>query len=427
MTKVLVITYYWPPAGGPGVQRWLNFVRYLPEFDVEPQVFVPSNPFYPITDESLLAEIPANLVCYRQRTREPFLVSGLVLGKKTKTISSGIIEEQDNSMLQRLALWIRGNLFIPDARKSWVKPSIRKVIGIVEREEIDCIITTGPPHSTHLIGLGVKQRIGIRWIADFRDPWTNIGYHKKLKLTKISRSRHKELERQVLQTADRILTTSRTTAEEFRDITTQPIKAITNGYVHLNEESKENLDKDFSLSCIGSLLSGRNPENLWRNLSELLNDIPGLKHDLKLKLVGVVSESVLESLKKYNLDNYTVLVPYVGHEDAKKFQRRSQVLLLLENNSPEYRGIIPGKLFEYMAAKRPILAIGPKDWESGRIVQESKTGVYFNYEAESALKQQITLWYEQYKQGLLEVSPKNIERYSRKALTKELAEELAWE
>ena len=427
MTKVLVITYYWPPAGGPGVQRWLNFVRYLPDFGIEPQVFIPANSYYPIVDKTLLAQIPSNLKCYRQRTREPFLLSRLVLGNRVKTISSGIIEEQDNSILQRFALWIRGNLFIPDARKSWVKPSIRKITGIIEKEEIDCIITTGPPHSTHLIGLGVKQRTGIRWIADFRDPWTNIGYHKKLNLTNYARTRHKKLERQVLQSADKILTTSRTTADEFNDITAKPIKVITNGYVHLNEERADKLDKEFSLSFIGSLLSGRNPENLWRVLSGLLSDLPGLRNDLKIKLVGVVSETVLESLKKFGLEKYTVTIPYVGHEEAKKFQCRSQVLLLLERDSPETRGIIPGKLFEYMAANRPILAIGPKEWESGGIVLESETGAYFDYEDESALKQQINIWYEQYKQGLLVVSPKNIEQYSRKALTKKLADELVWE
>lgn len=427
MTKVLVITYYWPPAGGPGVQRWLNFVRYLPEYDIDPQVFVPANPYYPITDETLLAGLPPNLVSYRQKTREPFFWSGLLLGRDTKKLSSGIIEEKDSSIGQQLALWIRGNCFIPDARKSWVKPSVSKILSIVEKENINTVITTGPPHSTHLIGLAIKQRPGIRWIADFRDPWTNIDYHKKLRLTKSSAKKHKELEKQVLQTADKIIVTSKTTAEDFSKITSRPIKVITNGYVHLNVESKDKMDKEFSLSFIGSMLSGRNPENLWRVLTVLLREKPQLKNDLNIKLVGVVSKNIIESLRKFRLMDYTSLIPYVSHEEARRFQRRSQVLLLLEIDSDDKKGIIPGKLFEYLASKRPILAIGPKDWESGRMVVDCESGVYYTYPEEANLKQQLTDWYDQFKQGSLQVNPMNIEKYSRKALTAQLAKELVWE
>ena len=427
MTKILVITYYWPPAGGPGVQRWLNFVRFLPEFDVEPVLFIPSNPYYPIKDETLLAEIPPNLKCYRQKTREPFFWSKLMLGSKTKRISSGIIKEHDSSLGERLALWIRGNFFIPDARKAWVKPAIRKIVNIIENESISAIISTGPPHSTHLIGLGVKQRAKIHWIADFRDPWTNIGYHKKLRLTGYSQKKHKKLEKQVLQSADKIITTSRTTAEEFEKITGKAATVITNGYVGLNQEDQANRDQEFSLSFIGSMLSGRNPDKFWKVLSQLVQENPDFKNKLHLKLIGVISQDVRNSLEKHNLSEFTSVIPYVSHEDALKYQRRSQVLLLIEKDSPETRGIIPGKLFEYMAARRPILAIGPENWESGNLVLETKSGAYFDYSAETQMKSQLLEWFGQFQKEDLEISPVNIERFSRRALTEKLATELVWE
>ena len=427
MTKTLVIAYYWPPAGGPGVQRWLNFVRYLPEFDVEPVLFIPSNPYYPIKDQTLLAEIPSNLKCYRQKTREPFYWSKLLLGEKTEQISSGIIEDKGTSLAEKLALWLRGNFFIPDARKSWVKPAINKILRIIENESISTIITTGPPHSTHLIGLGVKRQSKVRWIADFRDPWTNIGYHRKLRLSGYAQKKHLQLEKQVLQNADKIITTSSTTAEEFGKITDSPVRVITNGYVILNREEQAELDTDFSLSFIGSMLSGRNPDNLWQALSQLVKESPAFRKKLCIKLIGVISQSVLDSLKKYNLNEFTTVIPYVSHDDALKYQRRSQVLLLIEKDSPEKQGIIPGKLFEYMASQRPILAIGPQNWESGKLVLDTKSGAYFVYSEKDGMKSQILEWFRQFEKQELEINPVNIERFSRRALTEKLATELVWE
>ncbi len=427
MTKVLVITYYWPPAGGPGVQRWLNFVRFLPDFNIEPVIFIPSNPYYPIKDETLLAQLPPKLNCYRQKTREPFKWSKMLLGSKTKQISSGIIREKDSSLSEKLALWIRGNMFIPDARRSWVKPSIEKILGILDKEQISSIITTGPPHSTHLIGLGVKQRSDVKWIADFRDPWTNIGYHNKLKLTSRTKAKHKILERSVLQSADKILTTSQTTANEFGQITSKPIRVITNGYISLNIETDDKLDEKFSLSFIGSMLSGRNPEMLWIALSELLNEDRGFMEDVELKLIGLISENVIESLKQHKLMDHTNLISYVSHDDARKYQRRSQVLLLIEKDSIETQGILPGKMFEYFAAKRPILAIGPENWESGQMVVSSNAGSYFTYAQKNEIKDQIRSWYTAFKKGNLKVDPVRLETYSRKALTGKLASELEWE
>lgn len=423
MKKVLVIAYYWPPAGGPGVQRWLKFITYLRDFNVEPVLYIPENPHYPIKDVSLLKEIPEGITIYKKSIFEPYAVAGIFSSKKTKRISSGLIQTKKQSFLEKLFLWIRGNLFIPDARKYWVKPSISFLEDVIQKENIETIITTGPPHSVHLIGLGLKERLGIRWISDFRDPWTTIGYHKKLKLTKASKKKHKQLESKVLNNADKIIVTSGTTKREFQTITKQPIEVITNGYDIAIAQGAV-LDSEFTISHIGSLLTGRDPNNLWKVLSELLKENENFKVHFKLQLVGVVSDDVLESISTYGLRSNTEIIGYLSHKEAIAFQRKSQVLLLVEIDSEETKGIIPGKLFEYMAADRPILGVGPKDWEVGQLILETNTGKSFGYDTKDLLKEVILTWFNLYLNGTLKNEGKNIEKYSRKALTQQLAKHL---
>ncbi len=421
MKKVLIITYYWPPAGGPGVQRWLKFVKYLRDFDIEPVVYIPENPDYPIIDESLLEEIPKGITILKKRIFEPYFLAKIFSKKETSTISSGIIKEaKSQNFLQKLFLYIRGNFFIPDARKFWIKPSVNFLSEYLSENKIDTIISTGPPHSLHLIGLGLKKKLEIKWIADFRDPWTEIGYHKKLKLSASAEAKHIALETQVLTAADHIITTSFATQKEFQSKTLKPVKVITNGY-DLDAEISSELDQKFSLAHIGSLLSGRNPKNLWKVLQELTSENKDFKEDLVLNLVGTLSNDVLDSIKEYDLETYLELPGYVSHKKANKIQQTSQVLLLVEIDSIETKGIIPGKLFEYMAAKRPILALGPKDWDVKNILAETNSGTYFGYQEETSLKEHILSMYNLYKTQQLKVTSVNTEKYSRMNLTGELA------
>lgn len=423
MRKVLVITYYWPPAGGPGVQRWLKFVKYMGDFDIEPLVYIPENPTYPIQDASLLNEIPKEITILKHSIFEPYRWAGFLSRKKTKRISSGIIQTKNQSVLEKMMLWVRGNFFIPDARKYWVKPSVDFLSKILEEHEIQTIITTGPPHSVHLIGQQLKQKYGLRWLADFRDPWTSIGYHKKLRLSRTSQKKHKLLERQVLSAADTIIVTSETTKKEFSKITNQPITVITNGY-DLDYDGKASLDEKFTIAHIGSLLSGRNPSNLWSVLAEIANKNSQFRDAFELQLIGVVSEDVLDNMYGHGLQPYINQVDYLSHREALKFQQRSQVLLLVEINSHETKGIIPGKLFEYMAAQRPILGVGPKNWEVSRIVNETRSGKVFDYEGRLELKELILEWFDCYKNGNLQIDSQNVEKYSRRELTRKLAKHL---
>jgi len=423
MRKVLIVAYYWPPAGGPGVQRWLKFATYLPDFNVEPILYIPENPHYPITDESLLKEVPKGIKIYRKPIAEPYKFAAVLSGSKTKRISSGIIRTKKQSVLEKIFLWIRGNLFIPDARKYWVKPSVDFLTEIIRQEKIDTVITTGPPHSMHLIGLGLKQHLDIPWIVDFRDPWTSIGYHKELRLTKRSREKHKTLEQLVLTSADKIVVTSDTTKNEFAQITKKPISVITNGY-DTNYQGDAGIDHDFTISHIGSLLSERNPEILWKVLSGIVKENPNFRERLRLQLVGVVSQDVMKSIQKHGLEDHVNVLGYLSHSEAQKYQQKSQILLLVEVNSEETEGIIPGKLFEYMAAKRPILALGPENWEVKRIISETRTGVVFNYKQAEHLKKTLLSYFEKYENKQLHQDSTDISKYSRRELTKQLAEQI---
>ena len=420
MKKVLIITYYWPPAGGPGVQRWLKFVKYLPDFDIEPVVYIPENPNYPMLDVSLEKEIPKSIKIYSHKIAEPYALAKFLSPKKTKRISSGVIQTQNQSLLEKAMLWVRGNFYIPDARKNWVAPSIDYLSDIIEKENLKTIITTGPPHSVHLIGDGLKRKFDLQWLADFRDPWTSIGYHKKLKLKRASQEKHRELERRVLNNADKIIVTSETTRVEFQDLTTKPIEVITNGH-DSNYRGGANLDDHFTITHIGSLLTGRNPKNLWKVLSEIARENAVFRADLQLEFLGVVSQDVMDSLHRYELEPYIKLKGYVSHAAAVRKQRSSQVLLLIEIDSQETKGIIPGKLFEYMAARRPILAVGPENWEAGQLVTTTDSGKVFDYGDHSELKNVILEWHKTFRKGRLSISPKNIESYSRRSLTEQLA------
>lgn len=418
--KVLIICYYWPPAGGPGVQRWLKFVKYLPELGIEPIVYCPENPNYPIIDESLVDEIPNNLTVLKQPIKEPYSVASVLSKKSSKKISSGVIPKaKKQSLIEKLMLYVRGNYFIPDARKDWVKPSVDFLSNYIKGNQIDTIITTGPPHSLHLIGISLKALMGVQWIADFRDPWTTIGYHKELKLTKSSKAKHIALEAQVLNTADNIIVTSNHTKNEFELKTNKPITVITNGY-DSHEITVEEKDQRFTLSHIGSLLSERNPKILWQVLSELVDENDAFSKAFQLNLIGIVSDDVVESIHQHGLKQFLNVVGYVSHEEAIWFQMKSQLLLLIEIDSEETKAIIPGKVFEYIVSETPILAMGPKDSDVEQIITSTNTGTYFNYNQTEELKVQIINYFKSYQNDSLKVNGVGLQKYHRKALTKQL-------
>jgi glycosyltransferase involved in cell wall biosynthesis len=289
----------------------------------------------------------------------------------------------------------------------------------IEENQIDTIVTSGPPHSLHLIGLQLKKELNVKWFADFRDPWTTIGYHKALKLSSSAEKKHKALEKEVLTTADTIIVTSKTTKTEFQAITSQPIEVITNGY-DLEKVSKQPLDEKFTLAHIGSFLSERNPRILWKALKELTKENPDFRRDFQLKLIGAVSQEVLDTISEFRLNDFVLNLGYISHQEAVEHQRKSQVLLLIEINSNDTKSIIPGKLFEYMVSERPIIALGPEGSDFAEIITSTNTGVFFLYDELEPLKELLLKYYNLYKEQNLKVHAVGLQQYSRKSLTEQL-------
>ena len=422
MKKVLIITYYWPPAGGPGVQRWLKFVKYLPEFNIKPIVYCPKNPAYPIFDYSLYRDLSDELTVLKHPINEPVKVLSKFFRDKINNYSKGIIPKVNKqSLLDRLLIFIRGNFFVPDSRIFWVRPSVKYLSNYLSNNQIDTIITTGPPHSIHLIGMELKSKFKLKWFSDFRDPWTAIGYHDNLKLNSIIKKKHFKLEKVVLSKSDHIIVTSNRTKTLFSHYTTSPITVITNGF-DTEIENKVTLDENFTLTHVGFLSNDRNPQILWNVLSDLVNELKGFKEKFKLVLVGDTSPEILDSINLAGLNPYLKLIGTVSHLEAIKYQNQSQLLLLLEANTIAASYIIPGKLFEYLSANRPIVAIGPEFSDIQPIISQTSTGEYFNYLEYEKLKSHILFLFSLYNEKSLKLTANNIKNYSRYNCTKQLSE-----
>lgn len=416
--KVVILTYYWPPSGGSGVQRWLKFVKYLHEFGIEAIVYTVANPKYSITDTSLVNEIPNAVKVLKQPIWEPNNLLHRFGKQKTKE-SAGFLNPNP-SVLGKLLQYIRANYFIPDARKFWVKPSVAFLKKYLRQNPVDAIITSGPPHSLHLIGLALKKELGVHWIADFRDPWTEIDYFEQLPLTKRARKVHGALEKEVLEKSDAVLVVGKTMKMKFEQFSSS-IHVLTNGF-DTKELSKEILlDTKFTITHVGLMNADRNPHVLWSALKEIADENPSFAVDYEVQLVGKIATQVKESINDLQLQNVRE-IGYLPHEEVKVYQSRSQVLLLAVNNVPSAKGILTGKIFEYLQAKRPIVAIGPSDGDLAEIITETNAGVLVDFDDVAAIKTQLLKMYAAFKGEGLYVNSKNIEQYHRKNITKKLSQ-----
>jgi glycosyltransferase involved in cell wall biosynthesis len=427
MKKVLIISYYWPPSGGAGVQRWLKFVKYLRNFGWEPVVYCPENPEYPETDLSLFKDVPDNLEVLKLPIWEPYHVYKKLLGqKKEEKINAAFLSEnKKNKTLETFSVWIRGNFFIPDARKFWIRPSVKFLKKYLKDHPVDVIVSTGPPHSTHMIAMQLASQCSLPWLADFRDPWTNIDFYHDLKLTSRADKKHRKLESEVLRRADAVSVISNSMADDFNNLFHRSYEVITNGYdtADTDHPSPEK-DKKFTIAHIGTLVNSRNPITLWEALQSLLTTNHQLAEDLEIKLVGKVDFTVTSSLEEYGLSRFVRKIDYMPHDEVVECQRKSQVLLLIINNTPNAKMILTGKFFEYMAARRPILCLGPEDGDAARILDETRAGLIAGFGDTEKMKLHVLRFYEDYKKGELTVNSREIEKYSRKSLTRKLADKL---
>jgi glycosyltransferase involved in cell wall biosynthesis len=423
--KVLIITYYWPPSGGAGVQRWLKFSKYLRDYDWEPVIYTPENPEAPAIDSSLEKDIPKGITVIKRPIIEPYAAYKRFVGMKPgEKVNAGFLQEKEKpGVTEGIAVWLRGNLFIPDARRFWIRPSSKFLIDYLKANPVDAIVSTGPPHSMHLIALQVHKKLNIPWLADFRDPWTGIDFYHQLKLTLMADRLHRKLEEKVLSSATAVTVVSQDMANEFNGIVKRDYKLVTNGYDEqdISPLTQNQLDTKFTISHIGSINASRNPVGLWKVLSEMVIKNPEFAKVLQIKLVGKVDIGVLKSLETSGLTAYLSRIEYMPHQDVMHEIQRSQVLLLLINNTPNAKGILTGKVFEYLGSGRPVLSIGPEDGEAAIILRDSEAGQTAGNENEAGMRSILNDYFTRFNEHSLESNTGNRLKYSRKALTGEIA------
>jgi len=460
--KALVITYYWPPAGGSGVQRWLKFSKYLREFGYESIIYTPENPEFMATDKSLEAEIPEGLEVIKRRIWEPYSLYKKVTGRK-EAIRPGFISNHDSvagasisvgtnasaganintkkkasikktSFKERLSFFIRSNLFFPDPKMFWIRPSVKFLKRYVVQNGIDIIVTTGPPHSMHIIGRRVSEATSVPWIADFRDPWTKMYNFKYMGYTSLMKSNHERAERKILTSADAVVTVTETIRAELEHIIysekgqhnqkTEKSKVfvVTNGYDESDFATPApKLEPHFTITFTGLFVKSQNPVRFWKILSEMAAEDPVFAGDLKIRLIGHIDQTIFDDISASGLNENLIAMDYMAHEEVINYQRSAQILLLSIGCEPEAKGILTGKFFEYLAARRPIVAFGIKGGDIDLALEKSSAGTMFPYNDENEVKAYIEALYKEFRNAGIPYTSGAIERYSRRNLTEEIA------
>ena len=440
MKRLLIITYYWPPTGGSGVQRWVKFSKYLPERGWQPVIYTPENPEQLARDESLLADIPECAEVIKTHITEPYeIYRRLTGGKKGAEVNP--VNAQHKNWKQRLSLWIRGNCFIPDPRIGWVRPSVRFLVKYLKEHPVDAVVTTGPPQSVHLIGRGLKRALGLHWIADFRDPWTEMFFYKHLGLSAAVDRRHHRLEQSVLDEADTVVSVSPPVAADFRSKTKTPVVLITNGFdeddfakvgtatapaslsgpdaslvpdpARVNGFAGAAAVPAFRLVHTGLFAADGNPLNLWDVLAERCQADPAFRARLEIRLAGKVDTAITDAIRARGLGDNLVELGYLPHDETVREQRAADILLLPLRQEPEYAKVLPGKIFEYLAARRPVLGIGQPDGAAAQILRDAGAGEMFDWDQRDQLLAFLDAEHPE---------ATGIEKYSRRSLTAQLTQ-----
>ncbi len=430
MKRVLIISYYWPPTGGSGVQRWVKFAKYLPSEGWQPVIYTPENPEQLAVDESLAAEVPEDAEIVKTRIIEPYELYKRVLrrsGHSKEAVEVNPVNAQNKSLLQKAAMWIRGNLFRPDPRCLWIGPSVRFLKKYLAEHPVDLIVSTGPPQSMHMIGLRLSRETGLPWIADFRDPWTKIFYFKHLSMTSATEKWHRKMEKKVLDEASAVVAVSPLVQQEFQEMTDTPVELITNGFDECDFSSEQcteaygGASEEFIITHTGLFAADGNPTVLWDMLAEKCRTDEIFKKLLRIKLIGKTDDQILKALTDRGLEDSMINMGYQPHSVAVEQQRQASLLILPLRKEPEYKAVLPGKLFEYLASQRPILGIGQPDGAMAMIVNETRTGTVIDWEDRKGLTQYIEQCWERHLEGRLSTEGADLSRFTRRSLTRRMA------
>lgn len=431
MKRVLIISYYWPPTGGSGVQRWVKFAKYLPAEGWQPVIYTPENPEQLAVDTSLEKEIPAEVEVLKTHITEPYELYKKFLkksGHSSEAVEVNPVNAQNKSFAQKAAMWVRGNFFRPDPRCLWIRPSVKFLKEYLKEHPVDLIVSTGPPQSMHLIGRRLARETGLPWIADFRDPWTKIFYFKHLSMTRATERWHRKMEKKVLDEASVVVAVSPLVQQEFQSMTQTPVELITNGFDECDFDRNRCLeadggpDKDFVITHTGLFAADGNPTTLWKVLGEKCMKNEAFRKALRIKLVGKTDEAILESIRSEGLGEVLTDMGYQPHNVAVQEQRNASLLILPLRKEPEYKAVLPGKLFEYLASWRPVLGIGQPDGAMSMVLNSTKTGIVLDWEDKSSLDRFIELCWQNHLKGELTVEDADISQFTRRNLTRRMAE-----
>lgn len=422
LKKILIITYYWPPSGGAGVQRIYKFAKYLLQSGFDPFVVTVDAEVasYPIRDQSLLKEVPSGLKVFHTHSFEPLNILTRITGNKAPY--GGFANKDKEKLSQKLLRFIRGNFFIPDARKGWVKYGHAKAVELIRKEKIGTVIISSPPHSSQLIGLKLKKEFpDLKWIADLRDPWTDIFYYKDMLHTKMSAAKDAALEKQVVEQADELIVVSKPILENYLSksagISEAKIHIIPNGYDEDDfPELEPTPNEAFTITYVGTIADVYNPGVFFKALRSAMDQCPDRK--VKFRFVGGRTENIISLIRENALMEVVDFISHVKHQDAIQYMRTSDLLLLVIPDVPDSLGILTGKLFEYLASERQIICIGAKQGDAARIIKECDAGITFERtEIDTLISHLVRL----FKLASMKAGNENVKKYSRKKLTGQLA------
>lgn len=442
------------------MQRWVKFAKYLPSEGWQPVIYTPENPEQLAVDASLEAEVPEEAEIIKTHITEPYELYKKFLrrsGHSKEAVEVNPVNAQNKSFAQKAAMWVRGNFFRPDPRCLWIRPSVRFLKKYLKEHPVDLIVSTGPPQSMHLIGRRLAGETGLPWIADFRDPWTKIFYFKHLSMTRATERWHKRMEKKVLDDATVVVAVSPLVQQEFQSMTQTPVELITNGFDECDYEvsgtqtgttqtdgtdisdtyisgtdtakagAKSRLaaggpDKDFVITHTGLFAADGNPVSLWEVLAEKCADNEDFRKRLRIRLVGKTDDAVIRSINDCGLGENLTDLGYRPHQAAVEEQRKASLLILPLRKEPEYKAVLPGKLFEYLASWRPVLGIGQPDGAMSVILNTTKTGIVLNWDDKASIRRFIDLCWQNHLKGCLTVEDADISQFTRRNLTHRMAQ-----